>query len=399
MDYAKAMPTGTQLAIFFLSSSGLHMLQGFTSQPAMLRQAVQSRIFEFNSNLIKWTEDWYTIDALDQIAAYVSRIKGRKNLIWFTHGMPIALLPDGGYGWADPEAGNGWTAPDMGQVNRLMDAYELLTNEQVAVYPVDPRGVVGLGMESMRADAVAEALGGEAYYNNNDLSSAIADAIDHGSHFYTLSYFPPKQKDDGHFHTIKITVGRPGMHLVYRKGYNAEQPRLRAAVSGAGLMKAALEAKVLPATQLLFDVEVLPSAQASKPNEPPGSPVGSLARKYKKASLTRFELQYTLDASQIALADGADGTHGGSLEFCAAAYTNSRKLVTNSQQTVALRLTNDDAGQFAQTPYQFTQQVELPPGQVYLRVGILDRMSNKVGTLEIPLNVPKSPGQALATQR
>jgi VWFA-related protein len=389
MDYIKTMPPGTQLAVFWLSSSGLHMLQGFTSQPELLHKAVETRMFDFSANLEKWTRDWYTVDALKQIAAYVSRIKGRKNLLWVTHGMPIPLLPDGGYGWGDPEASNGWLPPDMGVVNRLMDTYELLTDEQVAVYPIDPGGVRGLGMGTLRAEAVAEGLGGVAFYNSNDLSSAMASAIDNGSHFYTLSYFPPKQKDDGHYHTIKIEVDRPGLRLVYRKDYNAEEPRLPAPQSGPSLMKAALQAKVPPATQLLFDVQVLPGTQPGKPGDSP--PTSSSARKHGKASLTRFDLQYTVELSQIALANNPDGTRGDSLEFDAAAYNNKRKLVTNIRQTMQLPLPGDDAQQFEDAPFQFLQHLDLPPGQVYLRVGVLDRTSNKVGTLEIPLTVPNNP--------
>lgn len=391
MDYIKTMPAGTQLAIFWLSSSGLHMVQGFTSQPAALRKAAETRMFDFGSNLEKWTRDWYTVDALNQIAAYVSRIKGRKNLLWLTHGMPIPLLPDGGYGWADPSASGGWEAPDMGVVNRLMDTYELLTNEQVAVYPVDIGGVMGLGMGTMRAEAVAEGLGGVAYFNTNDLSSTIASAIDHGSHFYTLSYFPPKQKDDGHYHAIKIEVDRPGLRLVYRKGYNAEEPRMHPPESGPSLMKAALQAKVAPATQLLFDVQVLPGTGLSRPSDPPVT--GSRARKRGKVPLTRFDLQYTVELSQIAVAQGPDGSRGDSLEFDAAAYNNNRKLVSNVRQTMKLPLMGDDTQQFEDAPFQFLQHLDLPPGQVYLRVGVMDRTSNKVGTLEIPLIVPKSPAR------
>jgi VWFA-related protein len=389
MDYIKAMPAGTQLAIFWLSNSGLHMVQGFTSQPALLRKAAETEMFDFGSNLEKWTRDWYTVDALNQIAEYVSRIKGRKNLLWLTHGMPIPLLPDGGYGWADPQASGGWAAPDMGVVNRLMDTYELLTKEQVAVYPVEVGGVMGLGMGNMRAEAVAESLGGVAYYNTNDLSSVIASAIDNGSHFYTLSYFPPKQKDDGHYHSIKIEVDRPGLRLVYRKGYNAEEPRMHPPDSGPSLMKAALQAKVAPAMQLLFDVQVLPGTQSAKSSEP--APAGAVARRRRKVPLTGFDLQYTVELSQIAVANNPDGTRGDSLEFDAAAYNSNRKLVTNIRQTMQLPLTGDDPSQLEDAPFQFLQHVDLPPGQVYLRVGVLDRTSNKVGTLEIPLTVPNGP--------
>ena len=272
MEYLDKMPSGTQIAIFWLSPSGLHTLQPFTSEPALLRRAVQTRMFEFGTSMERWTRDWYTTDAIDQIAAYVSRIRGRKNLLWFTPRMPILLVHDGGYSWPDPDSRGGWTPPDMGVVNRLMDAFELLTSEQIAVYPVDPGGVTGLGFDSLRAEAVAEGLGGIAYYNNNDLGAVIARAIDNGSHFYTLSYLPPNRKDDGHFHSIKVEVNRPGLRLVYRKGYNAEDPRLHLPTSGTPLMTAALQAKVPSATQLLFNVAVQPQSEPAIRLQPPCRP-------------------------------------------------------------------------------------------------------------------------------
>jgi hypothetical protein len=100
--------------------------------------------------------------------------------------MPINLLRDGGYGWGNI---------DMTMVHHLMDTYELLTAAQVAVYPVDPRGIVGLGRTQLKDEAVAEQTGGEAIYNTNDLTTAVAKAIDKGSQFYSISYIPPNQKD------------------------------------------------------------------------------------------------------------------------------------------------------------------------------------------------------------
>ncbi len=389
MDYLEKMPPGTQIAVFCLSTSGLHTLQPFTSEPALLRRAAQTREVEFGTSMEKWTRDWYTTDAIDQIAGYVSRIRGRKNLLWFTPHMPILLLHDGGYSWADPDPRGGWAPPDMGVVNRLMDTFELLTSEQIAVYPVDPGGVQGLGMENLRAEAVAEGLGGVAFYNNNDLGSVIARAIDNGSHFYTLSYYPPNHKDDGHFHSIKVQVDRPGLRLVYRKGYNAEDPRLHLPSSGTPLMKAALESKVSNATQLLFNVAVEPTHPAARTA---GTPViGALAHRFRSKTLTRYDVVYALQPGQVAFADGPNGTRSGSLEFDAAVYSPNRKLVTILKQATSLPLAGDQDPRSDDTPmFQFAQQLDLPPGHVYLRVGILDRLSNKVGTLEIPLTVPKN---------
>ena len=140
-------------------------------------------------------------------------------------------MRDGGYSWSDGTSagslfGGSAEGPNMGQVHRLMDVYERFTAEQIAVSPIDPRGVSGLGLAQLKVEAVAEQSGGEAFYNNNDLKSLIAKAIDDQSHFYTLSYIPPSHQDDSHYHTIKVAVDKPGesgLKLVYRQGYNAER--------------------------------------------------------------------------------------------------------------------------------------------------------------------------------
>jgi hypothetical protein len=38
----------------------------------------------------------------------------------------------------------------------------------------------------------------------------------------------------------------------------------------------------------------------------------------------------------------------------------------------------------------FHEQLAFFPGPLFLRVGVLDSVSNKVGTLEIPLTVPRN---------
>jgi VWFA-related protein len=116
VKYLETMPVGTQVAIFWLSQSGLHLLQGFTQDRKLLIGAVQSGTLVAQGQAEGWTKKWLTVDGLDEIAIYVSKTTGRKNLIWFTPGMPVDLLRDGGYG-----AG---VLPDMGLVHRLMDAYE-----------------------------------------------------------------------------------------------------------------------------------------------------------------------------------------------------------------------------------------------------------------------------------
>ena len=391
-EYLTTMPQGTKVAIFLLAQSGTHMLQGFTSDRDLLLRAVHNNPASVPLTLSgqpvdRHTMNWATVDAFNQIAVYVAGIKGRKNLIWLVPGIPVPLMRDGGYGW-----GNG----DMSLVHRLMDVYERYTAEQIAVSPLDPRGVVGLGMAQLRAEAVAEQSGGEAFYNNNDLKSLIAKAINHGAQFYTLSYIPPKQKDDGHYHHIKVElVDQPKLHLVYRQGYNAERvPTLDAPAPGPALMKASMEGNTPPATQILFDVGVWPGyLTSSNPQAQPDA-------KSKPGKTVRYELHYGFPPSEISFTEDADGMLHGSLEFDAVAYDIYRKRVALLTQTVPMNLTPAQYDEFvAKHAFSFVQQLDLPFGQISLHVGILDNVNSKVGTLEVPVYVrPVNPSQPAAAQ-
>jgi VWFA-related protein len=379
--YFSTMPQGTRVAIFWLSESGLRMMQGFTSDRETLKRALHSTTIEVGSNQEHHTTDWYTIDALNQLVAYVAGIKGRKYLLWVVPGMPVDLMRDGGYGWP-----HGNDPPDMGMVHRLMDIYERCTVEQIAVSPIDPRGVVGLGRAQLKVEAVAEQTGGEAFYNNNDLRSLIAKAVDDQSHFYTLSYIPPG-KDDSRYHHIKVQTDQPGVTLVYREGYNAERvPTADAPAPGPALLKASMAGNTPARTQLLFEVGVWPTPPPAVQTEPT-SATAQKAPKIKPNTPVSYEVHYGFPASEIAFLDDPDGHLHGSLQFDIAAYDIDRKLVAHLSQTVDLPLAPDQFDQFETQPYRLNQHINLPPGPISLHVGILDSVSSKVGTLEIPVNV------------
>jgi len=399
-DYITTMPQGTTVAVFWLSQSGLHMLQGFTTDRDSLLRAVHNNRTDVGSDLVRHTTDWYTIDALNQIAAYVAGIKGRKNLLWFTPGMPVDLMRDGGYAWPPEQLnnasrggssrggvfGNDTAGPDMGLVHRLMDVYERFTAEQIAVSPVDPRGIIRMSMATLKVEEVAQDSGGEAFYNSNDLKGEISKAIADGSQFYTLTYIPPMLTDDNRYHHLKVEVDQPGLHLVYRKGYNAERvPTADAPAPGPALMKASMEGSAPVATQILFDVGVWPSSLSSAAVTQPQS--DPKATKAKVSKTVRYEIQYGFPASEIAFTEGFAETLHGSLEFDVVAYDIYRKRVAVLTQTVPMNLSLQQYDEFAAKPYLFTQQIDLPPGQLSLHVGILDNTTSKVGTLEVPVYV------------
>jgi hypothetical protein len=255
-------------------------------------------------------------------------------------------------------------------------------------------------------EAVAEATGGTMYSGSNDLASFIAQAVDKGSAYYTLTYVPPGSEYDGKHHTIHLEVDRPGLHLTYRDEYYAEDPSkmkppvgltLSATATDApgGNMRAAMTRSMPTSEQLLFNVRVEPS---TKPIAPPI--LGTLDPKLKDKPLTRYELLYEITPQQIAFASGLDNLYHGALEFDIAVYDgdygSEGKLVTGLSQSVKMPLGDFDYQQFMQQPFRFRQQIDLPAGQLFVRIGVLDHTSNKVGTLELPLTVGKKPPVASA---
>jgi len=201
---------------------------------------------------------------------------------------------------------------------------------------------------------------------------------------------PTRPDSDGHFHPISIKVDRPGLHLVYRGGYNDEQPAPPDDILKVHMTQETMGLGALPATQLTFDVQVT----ASAPN-PPASGSRRALPLAGKTPVT-YNILYKLDQSQIVFAATPDGAWNAFLEFDAAAYDTDGKMVTSLSQTQKLPLTNEEYGEFIATPFQFFQQIDLPPGQFTLRVGVFDGVSNKVGTLEIPLLVGKKPATPAA---
>jgi VWFA-related protein len=188
-----------------------------------------------------------TLAALQAIANHVSRIPGRKNLIWISGGFPMQMGLDE-FNVSDTQEKRTFS-DEMEQAARALNAASL------AVYPVDARGLmgdpgfsstskgsanprkgpqVGPQTKGMRAiqnshdtmEALAQRTGGKAYYNSNDLKGAIRGAIEDSRVTYVLGFYPTHGVWDGKFHELKVQVDRKGTNVRHRLGYFAfvDQP-------------------------------------------------------------------------------------------------------------------------------------------------------------------------------
>jgi VWFA-related protein len=177
VDHAKP---GTRLAIFVLNSR-LRMLQGLTSDPSLLKQAILRQGVKFSpllqrdvnqsdvhqtsemiSDLIASNPDLaqtllqlqsllldsgarensskiqvrarITLAALNELARYLAGVPGRKDVVWFSGSFPSVIFRDP-MTTGDPFAGY---ADLQSEVKKTT---ELLARSRVAVSPVDARGL------------------------------------------------------------------------------------------------------------------------------------------------------------------------------------------------------------------------------------------------------------------
>jgi VWFA-related protein len=288
----RMLPPNTPVAVFLLEQS-LIVVQDFTSDPAVLRAALDrtmsastrlakvpekdpnSRsLMELDANggiesntLAKATQslEYFekknyartmdirvaaTLDALTVLAHYLGGYRGRKNLIWVSASFPIVLLPDADFGTDAKVSGETRVYGP-----KVQDAANALTDAQVAVYPVDARGLESEAvfnaaespqgrqgrpdslsrtlsaqldressarmMKQDTMDLLAHGTGGKTCNNTNSLSGCVEAALKDSSTYYELAYSPQNVKWDGSFRGISVRTTRPGVKLAYRRGYFA----------------------------------------------------------------------------------------------------------------------------------------------------------------------------------
>ncbi len=176
-----------------------------------------------------------TLAAFRYVAGAYRPIKGKKTLLWATSGFPFSFL-------SDKKSAAG------GLSQREFDlAFEALNDAQIAVYPVDIRGlsIVGLPtseypstelgtkyptvlMEVIAAPhresiatmyEVAEVTGGRAFVNRNDLAAVLEQAASDGEHYYLLFYKLNRTGLKPGFQSLTVKATRKIGRVRARRGF------------------------------------------------------------------------------------------------------------------------------------------------------------------------------------
>jgi VWFA-related protein len=434
---------GQRTAVLTLSNS-LGVLQDFTEDPEVLLQALKSykpkeqestgtitprpasvaqgresaggsirttdvaadRILRFQQTQVAYVEErriQMTLEGMRGLARCLGGIPGRKSVIWVTAAFPFNLIPDNR---AVSDAEMAESLPTISQLSldtrssgavansqrnshtqEIREAAAQLSSTQVAIYPVDARGLIS-GMEGGMEDVparrfqsmddsalsrisdvtasqetmkeMARETGGIAYVNQNEIKQGVALAMNDSLAYYTLGYYPDDKKWDGKYRPIKIKVNRDGTEARYRKGYFAIDPSEKKDRKPEQEVAEALQDQA-PATLVTFSAQVKPAEKT----------VG---------------VDFLVDPTTISAEDSSGGKKIN-MALYAAMFSPDGKMVGNKSMKVDQTFDGETYTKILQQGMLLHIDLDQAPGKDNeVRLAVRDSRTGNVGTLAAPVN-------------
>lgn len=457
LKYLKTIPPGTRVAIFTLASQ-LRMLQGVTTDSRQLIAALNTTKAAHQSALLpsdaendanqhrvdflaqedmgpppknladaafdpvqaakQFVADTaafqtqqrigITLEAMQQLARYLSGVPGRKNLIWFSGSFPSAIF-------SDPDLPDPFNIA-AGFQDEIRKTTDLLSSAQLAIYPVAAEGLnsdavyeanageigqkrpslssldqikqmqsgaVNRDLNHQTMEDLAKDTGGQAYYNTNGLNGALARVVNNGARYYSLAYSPSNPIMDGKFRRIQVKLAGGKNSLAYRRGYFADD--LATALSAgekpdSDPLVPLMKRNLPDYTQILYKVLVQPSSPQPGPD---ASHIGSNAD--VKCPCTRYSVDFAISVRDLKLEPTPDGVRHGSIEVVLLAYNREGKPLNFVVTQGNIDLQPKEYETVQKGGLQIHKEIDVPNGYAYLRTGVYDFKSSTAGTLGVPL--------------
>jgi VWFA-related protein len=367
------LPPEQLLAIYLRAGSGCFRVQDFTTDRRLLLAGLHKAIPRIPPLGREYLSD---IDTLHQISSYLSRLPGRKNVLWFSGGSTAFLRPDGAV-FQDQAA--------------LREVYDELERERIAVYPIDARGLTVhdgremTGQHGLMEDA-AQATGGRALYNNNGLSQFASHLVETSGSFYTLTYSPLNFHFDDKWHKVRIKVDRSSYQLSYRQGYFADTQITNG-------QSAAQPGKTLPGSvdriedqlltnPIIFEAAVLPTSDSRLASLQPDSVI--VRDPQKKKAPVSLSVRYSLPIDGLT-SQTVDGKKKFVFQLAALAINRDGNWTERNFQQLTVSYDQDSFRHRSTAPLVIDQQLSLAKDDEYLLLAVWDPSSGRLGTLQISL--------------
>lgn len=405
-------------ALLTIGRSGMKVIHDFTTDPAVLTAALKkvkggpqpldqasqeelpnaaqvgdamAKLLEFMRHTEQMQESFErrvsimtTLQAMQQIAQAYAGVPGRKALIWASAGFPFSINP------------LSMTLKEVGPLHEsrsdVVPLYEktwrALNQAQIAVYPVDVRGLVNtsyVGPSIGRAgsdyydyqrwlqgetissfQAFAEATGGRAAYNGNDLKGAFQKVADDNATYYLLGYYLDRRGKKPGWRKLDVKVHRDGAYVRSRSGFFLSSPASDAQDSARGDVGLALGSPLdYTGIQITGQWEQIQAAKG----------VGK-----KKVT---FLLSMPAHVFQV---DEDDHNHVV-VDFAAVARTETGAPGGDMSQTLDAHLRPESLDQVQNHGMDYRGSLIIAPGEYSVRFVVRDRLSGRMGSVLAPLKV------------
>lgn len=381
-EFLKRLPPGQQVGLFILSDHP-RLVQGFTSSSNALIAATKSlapdlSLLSPSSGLAQTIASSIvsvqgvtspgdeavigdmrfnlTLATLNALARSVSGYSGRKNLLWLSGHFPLRLDE---HFVMNNRAGFG------GHYSAAVrETAALLAASQIAVYPVDVKGL-GMGIDSFEMDDLAHETGGKAFRGTNAIDDALLRGLQQGSDYYTLAYSPDNRQWNGEYRKIDVKTELKGVKLTFRRGYYAMSESKFTGDEAAKALATAIHPLIPLSTMLLVKAQVLP----------PDSDHHAV------------RIDYAVDSHEISFSDLPNQKKHASVDFMAVAWDGEFNEAGHVTDTVDADFLPETYKRLMQTGFPNHQELVLKPGSYTLRLGVIDRGSQKIGTVDVPLTI------------
>lgn len=454
-QYLQKVPAGRQVALFTLGSE-LHCIQGITGDATILTalaKDVQSRVpvqgspllasktqevadkttlamlasahlgtagmdafQKTQASLLGSDRMLTTLDAFRQLANYLSGIPGRKSVAWFSSSFPH--LHFSASESLEP------FASQRDYSEQALATETALVSARVAIYPI---AAGGLDTESFyesdtqltshkpmdaqqethdslaadgkvhndnqaSMDGIAQATGGRAIYNTNDLEGALRLVSDESAGYYTLFFKPSSTAPATEYRKIVVKVAGGHYKLTYNHGYYAKETLVAvhaATKAEDDPLGPYLRPCVMDSTQIPLDLRVTAVAASDhkvvlQGNGRPGAGCSSDNQTLVQP-VTCYTVRFNIKARQLQFQDAADGSHQDALLLELLVADKNGKTLNGITSKVILKLDEARYDYVLAHGTHLEFEIGVPKDAVSLRGGVYDRNSGDAGTLQVPL--------------
>lgn len=457
LKFLEKLPAGQPLAVYALGTK-LRMLQDFTTDPALLREAVKkARVNSLGvradisnaavvppgmmnepaldailQSVLRFGQDQVinqmdervrlTLAQLDALSRNLAGYPGRKNVIWLSEAFPNFFVPS----TFDMNGKN--STGISGALQPIVKSYQpqinhtadLLANAQVAVYPVDA-GTIGnrdVYSNMSNTDSNGNYLGNSARgvtrqspgsQQANEINRSVDNSIDSHS---TMNSVAEQTGGRAYYNTNNIEKAiREGMDdgaTYYTLGYYPENKdwdgRFRKIVVKVNRPGIKLHYRqgffaVEPKDYLKQDAKLqgVDIGNALNVENPVATALGFQAMVIPpSAGSNKVQINFGIDPHAISFELRQDGLQHASVDCGVRVYTQKGESVRIQGNTFDTRLTPDQFQKVMRRFFPCNQSLELPPGDYILRLVVRDDFNGLIGTANGHITIPATAAQGAA---